>query len=111
MEVEPPAAKAVVCPELVVARQLFTLATPDAPGDKAALAAALRDEIFANSASVLQSFQICSQRFPDLAPLYAHCCERLGWPVDVAKMEAMSASNAASVASLDARRVALSIGQ
>lgn len=45
-----PEAKPTVSREMQLRHTLFLLSSPTAPGDKAALAASLRDDIFANGA-------------------------------------------------------------
>lgn len=100
-----------MCREIALAQQLFLLQTPDAPGDKAALKAALLADVFSNGASrrvpasaappPLSALSPCAAA--DLAPLYLHCCERLGWSVDAAKLEAMQARNAQTLTELDNR--------
>ena len=108
-----------VCREIALAQQLFLLQTRDTPGDKVALKAALLADVFSNGASRLVAAHAASPpltRFlpraaADLAPFYIHCCERLGWSVDAAKLEAMQARNAQTLTELDNRcgRAALAL--
>jgi len=100
-----------VCREIALAQQLFLLQTHDTPGDKAALKAALLADVFSQGAPRLVACvaappplsALLRRITADLAPLYVHCCERLGWSVDAAKLEAMQARNAQTLTELDNR--------
>jgi len=87
-----------------LSEKLFLLKTPDmlAPEALAALKAELLEDIFAHGAPAgrRRSPPALSLAPADRAPLYAHCCETLGWLPDAARLAEMRSRNAATLEQL-----------
>lgn len=64
-----------VCAEIALAQQIFLLQSPDVPGDKAALKAALQAELFAHGA-LLDADSFASWPIALTAPAFAAQTER-----------------------------------